>query len=86
MSNLYPTSKVLPAQLFRPFPTACSTHIATTCAQVSKFNFEEFYEAELEKKHKDKSYRYFNNINRLVKEFLCAHMSNKDLCDGVVFQ
>jgi 5-aminolevulinate synthase len=31
----------------------------------------------LDKKHKDKSYRYFNNINRLAKEFPRAHMSSK---------
>ncbi|KAI9862960.1 MAG: mitochondrial 5-aminolevulinate synthase [Trichoglossum hirsutum] len=42
------------------------------------FNYEEFYAAELDKKHKDKSYRYFNNINRLAKEFPRAHMSTKD--------
>ncbi|KAH7170362.1 pyridoxal phosphate-dependent transferase [Dactylonectria macrodidyma] len=43
-----------------------------------KFNYEAFYNAELDKKHKDKSYRYFNNINRLAKEFPRAHMSNKE--------
>ena len=40
-----------------------------------KFGYEDFYNAELEKKHKDKSYRYFNNINRLAQEFPRAHMS-----------
>jgi hypothetical protein len=30
------------------------------------FDYEAFYNAELEKKHKDKSYRYFNNINRVL--------------------
>lgn len=39
------------------------------------FNYEAFYAAELEKKHQDKSYRYFNNINRLAKEFPVAHTS-----------
>ncbi|SPN98363.1 probable 5-aminolevulinic acid synthase [Cephalotrichum gorgonifer] len=43
-----------------------------------RFDYNSFYEAELEKKHKDKSYRYFNNINRLAKEFPRAHMSNKE--------
>ncbi|KZF22549.1 5-aminolevulinate synthase-like protein [Xylona heveae TC161] len=43
-----------------------------------RFDYEGFYNAELEKKHKDKSYRYFNNINRLAKEFPRAHMSSKD--------
>ncbi|PGH15787.1 5-aminolevulinate synthase, mitochondrial [Helicocarpus griseus UAMH5409] len=40
-----------------------------------KFDYEGFYNNELEKKHKDKSYRYFNNINRLAREFPRAHMS-----------
>ena len=43
--------------------------------QVAKFDYNGFYNAELEKKHKDKSYRYFNNINRLAQEFPRAHMS-----------
>ncbi|KAI0976284.1 pyridoxal phosphate-dependent transferase [Xylaria arbuscula] len=44
----------------------------------AKFDYSGFYEAELEKKHKDKSYRYFNNINRLAKEFPQAHGAKKD--------
>lgn len=44
--------------------------------KVAKFDYDGFYSAELEKKHMDKSYRYFNNINRLAKEFPQAHMSN----------
>ncbi|MCJ1427299.1 mitochondrial 5-aminolevulinate synthase [Sticta canariensis] len=43
-----------------------------------KFNYEGFYHSELDKKHKDKSYRYFNNINRLAQEFPRAHMSARD--------
>lgn len=46
--------------------------------QLAKFNYEAFYNAELDKKHQDKSYRYFNNINRLAQEFPRAHMSAKD--------
>ncbi|KAJ3162001.1 mitochondrial 5-aminolevulinate synthase [Geranomyces michiganensis] len=37
------------------------------------FDYEAFYQNELEKKHKDKSYRYFNNINRLAQKFPTAH-------------
>ncbi|KIL68271.1 hypothetical protein M378DRAFT_158803 [Amanita muscaria Koide BX008] len=40
------------------------------------FDYEKFYKAELEKKHQDKSYRYFNNINRLATKFPIAHTSN----------
>lgn len=43
-----------------------------------KFDYESFYNNELDKKHKDKSYRYFNNINRLAKEFPRAHMANTE--------
>ncbi len=46
--------------------------------QPVQFNYDGFYQAELDKKHKDKSYRYFNNINRLAQEFPRAHMANKD--------
>jgi 5-aminolevulinate synthase len=50
------------------------------CQSSSKFNYESFYRNELDKKHKDKSYRYFNNINRLAKNFPRAHMSDKKDC------
>ena len=46
--------------------------------QVAKFDYGGFYTAEIEKKHKDKSYRYFNNINRLAQEFPRAHMAARD--------
>ncbi|KAK2600299.1 mitochondrial 5-aminolevulinate synthase [Conoideocrella luteorostrata] len=45
---------------------------------IGKFNYDGFYTSELDKKHKDKSYRYFNNINRLAKEFPRAHMADKE--------
>lgn len=39
----------------------------------SQFNYEQFYAEELDKKRKDSSYRYFNNINRLAAKFPVAH-------------
>ncbi|KAK9449616.1 pyridoxal phosphate-dependent transferase [Limtongia smithiae] len=58
--------------------------VAAAPAKVAKidrdpalFNYEAFYENELHKKHKDKSYRYFNNINRLANEFPKAHMHDE---------
>ena len=52
---------------------------AVSCPQDGKvFNYEDFYQRELDKKHKDKSYRYFNNINRLAKYFPKAHMENEN--------
>ncbi|RXW25188.1 hypothetical protein EST38_g653 [Candolleomyces aberdarensis] len=44
-----------------------------TKAKHTGFNYEAFYTEELDKKHKDKSYRYFNNINRLAQKFPVAH-------------
>ncbi|KAL7410771.1 5-aminolevulinate synthase [Mrakia frigida] len=43
---------------------------------VAGFNYEQLYENELDKKHKDQSYRYFNNINRLASKFPLAHTAN----------
>ena len=40
------------------------------------FRYEQLYAVELEKKHKDQSYRYFNNINRLATKFPVAHTAN----------
>ncbi|KAF8559083.1 tetrapyrrole biosynthesis, 5-aminolevulinic acid synthase [Imleria badia] len=40
------------------------------------FNYDQLFAAELEKKHKDQSYRYFNNINRLANKFPLAHTAN----------
>lgn len=40
------------------------------------YDYHGFYKTELDKKHRDKSYRYFNNINRLAEEFPRAHMHN----------
>ena len=48
------------------------------CPMSGKFDYEGFYNNELDKKHKDKSYRYFNNINRLAREFPQAHMADKN--------
>ncbi|GBE79407.1 5-aminolevulinate synthase, mitochondrial [Sparassis crispa] len=42
-------------------------------APTDRYNYEKFYMDELEKKHKDASYRYFNNINRLATKFPIAH-------------
>ncbi|RAH68259.1 5-aminolevulinic acid synthase HemA [Aspergillus aculeatinus CBS 121060] len=46
--------------------------------KVAPFDYNAFYNGELDKKHKDKSYRYFNNINRLAKEFPRAHTASQE--------
>ena len=43
-----------------------------------RFDYNAFYKGELEKKHQDKSYRYFNNINRLAQEFPRAHTASPE--------
>ncbi len=47
--------------------------VAATHQAKKHFDYESFYQEELDKKHKDKSYRYFNNINRLAQKFPRAH-------------
>lgn len=69
-----------------PFPATARKVAATPAAHstappappAAKFDYNGFYQNELDKKHKDKSYRYFNNINRLAKEFPRAHMASKE--------
>ncbi|EXX70225.1 5-aminolevulinate synthase [Rhizophagus irregularis DAOM 197198w] len=60
---------VAAAAMLNQFPTIHSTH-------AKPFDYEALYNSELEKKHQDKSYRYFNNINRLAKQFPRAHTAN----------
>ncbi|KAF1971786.1 delta-aminolevulinic acid synthase [Bimuria novae-zelandiae CBS 107.79] len=69
-----------------PFPSPAKKSAATPATHTSappappstKFDYDGFYRNELDKKHNDKSYRYFNNINRLAKEFPRAHMASKE--------
>ncbi|KAF9733659.1 5-aminolevulinate synthase, mitochondrial [Paraphaeosphaeria minitans] len=67
----YPTSA-------KKVATPASHSTAPPAPPAAKFDYDGFYQNELDKKHKDKSYRYFNNINRLAKEFPRAHMASKD--------
>ncbi|KAJ5263558.1 hypothetical protein N7478_011163 [Penicillium angulare] len=69
------------ARPLRPSPAAeAAVHAQTPDATVptTRFNYNAFYDGELEKKHKDKSYRYFNNINRLAREFPRAHTASAE--------
>ena len=64
------TTKPVVAASFLPRPAP------TPPKECLGFDYESFYANELEKKHQDKSYRYFNNINRLAAKFPVAHTSN----------
>ncbi|KIY64257.1 5-aminolevulinate synthase [Cylindrobasidium torrendii FP15055 ss-10] len=57
--------------------TGCPFHAkaGAKAADTGAFDYDKFFVDELEKKHKDKSYRYFNNINRLAKRNPIAHMA-----------
>ncbi|SCU95609.1 LANO_0E10836g1_1 [Lachancea nothofagi CBS 11611] len=46
--------------------------------QDSKFDYDGLFEHEVRKKRVDKSYRFFNNINRLAKEFPMAHRQTEE--------
>ncbi|KAJ7774287.1 pyridoxal phosphate-dependent transferase [Mycena maculata] len=62
-----------------PIPAAAAAKTAPNPAAApahTGFNYDGFYVNELEKKHQDKSYRYFNNINRLAAKFPIAHTSD----------
>jgi 5-aminolevulinate synthase len=57
-----------------PTPNVESTSVEPKVApNPEHFDYEGFYDAELQKKHGDKSYRYFNNINRMAAKFPIAH-------------
>lgn len=58
-----------------PFHHKAAAESTKTKAHVG-FDYEAFYKGELDKKHQDKSYRYFNNINRLAGKFPVAHTAN----------
>ncbi|KAK4106560.1 tetrapyrrole biosynthesis, 5-aminolevulinic acid synthase [Parathielavia hyrcaniae] len=68
----------LPPRLPTKQNVATTTRPSASDSHAAKFDYEGFYNRELEKKHKDKSYRYFNNINRLAQEFPRAHMARKE--------
>ncbi|KAF8974621.1 5-aminolevulinate synthase [Flammula alnicola] len=57
-------------------PVAAAPATAHKAKAHTGFSYENFYVNELEKKHQDKSYRYFNNINRLAAKFPVAHTAS----------
>ncbi|KAL1946700.1 hypothetical protein VTO73DRAFT_14804 [Trametes versicolor] len=57
-------------------PFASTSEAKPKAATPGGFDYERFYADELEKKHQDASYRYFNNINRLAHKFPIAHTGN----------
>ncbi|KAF9917847.1 mitochondrial 5-aminolevulinate synthase, partial [Modicella reniformis] len=60
-----------------PFRAAAPVSHVTPTADKT-FDYEAVYEEELQKKHQDKSYRFFNNINRLAQQFPRAHTAKPE--------
>ncbi|KAH3662589.1 hypothetical protein OGAPHI_005841 [Ogataea philodendri] len=77
-------SKPLHAQASDALPgTAASAEPANPLfihksSNESGFDYESAFEEQVNEKRKDKSYRFFNNINRLAKEFPKAHLAKED--------
>jgi 5-aminolevulinate synthase len=59
----------------RLLPTT-SLNLKQCPVRAGGFDYEKFYADELQKKHDDKSYRYFNTINRLATKFPVAHTAD----------
>jgi 5-aminolevulinate synthase len=67
-----PLNYSMPTASF-PRPPSLNYSMPTASIIQPSFDYSGFYEDQLDKKHADKSYRYFNNINRLAQEFPKAH-------------
>ncbi|KAL7750486.1 mitochondrial 5-aminolevulinate synthase [Sorochytrium milnesiophthora] len=66
-------SMVPPQQM----PTvAAAAAAAQAPSNNSAFDYDAFYTEEIEKKKRDKSYRYFNNISRLAQHYPRAHTAS----------
>lgn len=50
---------------------------ATGASQENAFDFGGHFDTELNRKRLDKSYRFFNNINRLAQDFPMAHRAHE---------
>lgn len=58
-------------------PTATATEKKAAKQEQQSYQYESLYQTELDRKRKDKSYRFFNNINRLAQEFPRAHRAEE---------
>ncbi|KAI8611380.1 pyridoxal phosphate-dependent transferase [Chytriomyces sp. MP71] len=63
----------MPKAYAKPASPVASKKTPKPAAAGSGFDYDGFFKEQLDKKHKDKSYRYFNNINRLAQLYPMAH-------------
>eukprot|EP00835_Amoeboradix_gromovi_P006420 NODE_751_length_4551_cov_0.292228.p1 type:complete len:499 gc:universal NODE_751_length_4551_cov_0.292228:1965-469(-) len=75
-SNDHPTEEQLKMTKGVP-PSNCPASL------VMKFDYEDFYSAKLDAKKSDNSYRYFNTITRLAKEFPRAELAKKESSNDI---
>ncbi|KAI9507691.1 5-aminolevulinate synthase [Russula earlei] len=76
-SDALKAAKAAAPQAAAPKPSQGTSPDLRQCpAHTGSFNYEHFYANELQKKHDDKSYRYFNTINRLAAKFPFAHTAD----------
>lgn len=77
-SDALKAAKVAAHQAAASKPPQQTSHAPQQCPVHTDggFKYEQFYADELQKKHDDKSYRYFNTINRLATKFPVAHTAD----------
>ncbi|KAF9158507.1 mitochondrial 5-aminolevulinate synthase [Actinomortierella ambigua] len=63
---------------FKPAAATASTIPVSHTKADAPYDYEALYASEIEKKHQDKSYRFFNNINRLAGQFPRAHTAKAE--------
>lgn len=57
---------------------SASADVVDHATKEASFDYQGLFDSDLAKKRMDKSYRFFNNINRLAKEFPMAHRKLED--------
>ncbi|EDO18149.1 hypothetical protein Kpol_1031p56 [Vanderwaltozyma polyspora DSM 70294] len=74
----YATSSSATAAATNPTTSQSTETVVDHGTQESGFDYKGLFETEIAKKRNDKSYRYFNNINRLAHQFPLAHRQMED--------
>lgn len=70
-------SATKPATAYALKADALAANTVDLASNESSFDYDGFMTSDLAKKRSDKSYRFFNNINRLAHEFPNAHLASE---------
>ncbi|KAJ3375990.1 mitochondrial 5-aminolevulinate synthase [Allomyces arbusculus] len=78
--SAYPLQGFPTAAKAAPAPETAAPAVKDEGSKVPSagFAYEDYFHNELERKKQDKSYRYFNNINRLAQAYPNAHTGSGD--------